>query len=505
MTNGRSKPKETKKASAAKATEAAETPVLHQNDWNLISIINSKDWTSISEAVKLSKLNRDAVLRSVFTLKEINAAEVKEQTNNTYSLTEEGQRFLKEGYPEQKVAEAAEKGTAIDKLTDEQRRIGVPWALKNGWIEVQLGKLKRKQKPEGYALQDGLKLINEGKVPDKKILDILVSRKNAEMKASKAYEVRLTAKGEKLKGKVKEQPKESVSELTSEMITSGKWKTASLRRYNVEAEVEAPASGSQHPLTAYIEKVRDIFVALGFEEMEGQEVESSFWNFDALFTPQDHPARELHDTFYLKQPKYVSFPNDVAEKVKQVQESSWKYTWDPSVAEQAILRTHTTPVSARTLVEIAKGKKKPGKYFVIGRIYRNEATDYSHLAEFHQIEGIVVWKNANFRHLLGLLEEFYKRLGFRKVRFRPHYFPYTEPSLEIDVYLEDRKKWLELGGAGIFRPEVTKPLWGDYPVLAWGLGLERALMIQMGEKYLAKFYQNDLHWLKDNAVLRLKQ
>jgi len=484
---------------------SSDFSTLHQNDWMLISAIKSKDLVSIDEAAKLSKLNRDAVLRSAFTLKELKLIEIKEDAKESFNITAEGERFLNEGYPEQKVAEAAEKGTQIEKLTEEQRRVGVPWALKNGWIDVSLGKLKLRAKPKSYALTEGLKQIKEGRVPDKKVLDLLISRKNATMKVSKNYEIRLTAEGKKAAEKAKEKPSSEVNELTHEMITSGKWKEIVLRKYNTEAEVEKPIFGTQHPLTSYIEKVRDIFVSMGFEEMEGPEVESSFWNFDALFTPQDHPARELHDTFYLNQPKYVSFPNDVAEKVKQAQESSWKYSWDPNIAEQTVLRTHTTPVSARTLVEIAKKKKTPGKYFVIGRVYRNEATDFSHLAEFHQIEGIVVWKKANFRHLIGLLQEFYNRLGFRKIRFRPHYFPYTEPSLEIDVYLEERKQWLELGGAGIFRPEVTKPLWGDYPVLAWGLGLERTLLLQMGEKDLRKFYQNDLHWLRSNAVLKLKQ
>ncbi len=479
---------------------------LHQNDLTLASAIKKKDWTGIEEAAKLSGLNKDAVLRSAFTLRDFELIEIKEQSKETYKLTAEGQRFLKEGYPEQKIAVIAEKGASIDKLSDEEKKIGLPWALKNGWIEVSAGKIKLKEKPKGYSLIEGLKQTSEGLVPDKKILDILLSRKNIEMKVTKNYEIKLTTEGMKVAEKTKEKTAApEVNELTHEMIVSGKWKDIALRRYNTEADVEKPAYGSKHPLSAYIEKVRDIFLSMGFEEMEGPEVESSFWNFDALFTPQDHPARELHDTFYLKRPAYMPFPTDVSEKVKQMHESVWKYSWDPNVAEQAVLRTHTTPVSARTLVDIAKKKKKPGKYFVIDRVYRNEATDFSHLAEFHQIEGIVVWKKANFRHLLGLLEEFYKRLGFRKTRFRPHYFPYTEPSLEIDVYLENRKQWIELGGAGIFRPEVTRPLWGDYPVLAWGLGLERTLLLQMGEKDLRKFYQNDLHWLKDNAVLKLKQ
>ncbi|MEM2948009.1 MAG: hypothetical protein QXG02_00580, partial [Candidatus Anstonellales archaeon] len=134
-------------------------------------------------------------------------------------------------------------------------------------------------------------------------------------------------------------------------------------------------------------------------------------------------------------------------------------------------------------------------FFSIGRVFRNEATDFKHLAEFHQIEGIVVWKKANFRHLLGVLKEFYSRLGFEKIRFRPSYFPYTEPSLEVEVFFEPRNEWMELGGAGIFRPEVCKPLGATWPVLAWGLSLERPLMMMLGLEDIRTFYKNDLRWL----------
>ncbi|MCS7109522.1 MAG: phenylalanine--tRNA ligase subunit alpha, partial [Candidatus Micrarchaeota archaeon] len=160
----------------------------------------------------------------------------------------------------------------------------------------------------------------------------------------------------------------------------------------------------------------------------------------------------------------------------------------------------TTTLSAHTLVKLRKGKRsKPGKFFAIGRVYRNEATDFKHLAEFYQIEGIVAWKKATFRDLLGILSEFYKRQGI-KIRFRPHYFPYTEPSVEVDRWDEKRGEWIEFAGAGILRPEVSIPLWGSYPVLAWGMSLERPLMSILNVKDIRIPYQNDIYWISDSQI-----
>jgi phenylalanyl-tRNA synthetase alpha chain len=232
--------------------------------------------------------------------------------------------------------------------------------------------------------------------------------------------------------------------------------------------------------------------------MEGSLIESSFWNFDALFQPQDHPARELADTFYLKSKAPLPADKRLIQRVKKAHEEGWLYPWDPKEASRAVLRTHTTALSARYVASTKD--RKPRKYFAIGRVFRNEATDYKHLAEFHQVEGIIVWEGAKFTDLLGILKEFYSKLGFEKIRFRPSFFPYTEPSLEIEVYFEKRKQWMELGGAGIFRPEVSMPLAGVYPVLAWGLSLERPLMLSMGIEDIRTPYKNDLEFLKSARV-----
>ena len=216
--------------------------------------------------------------------------------------------------------------------------------------------------------------------------------------------------------------------------------------------------------------------------------------------PQDHPARELHDTFYLSEPaSFVINEKEIVDAVKEIHEDGgntgskgWGASWSKETAQQALLRTHTTVGTIRYL---SNNPTPPARVFSVGRVFRREALDSTHLPEFTQVEGIIVEPEANFGMLIGVLKEFYRRMGFNDVRVRPAYFPYTEPSLEVEVKFG--KKWLELGGAGIFRPEVTSPFDIECPVLAWGLGLERLAMLHLDLEDIRMLYQSDLKWLKE--------
>jgi len=300
--------------------------------------------------------------------------------------------------------------------------------------------------------------------------------------------------------------------LMPDMIKNGEWEeidnrlrlhlrgeTYSSRTYDVTLLSERIYPGKKHPYQRLIQRMRDIMLEMGFAEIKGEIVQSSFWNFDALFQPQDHPAREMQDTFYLESKAEIPFfqkVKDMHERGGDVGSTGWGGRWSPEVARQEVLRTHTT---AMTIKYLADNPTPPVKAFAIDRVYRREAIDATHLPEFEQLEGVVMDRGVTFRHLLGVLKEFYSKMGFYQVRFRPSYYPYTEPSVDAEVYVEDLG-WIELGGAGIFRREVTAPFGIEHPVLAWGQGVGRLAMLRLGLKDLRLLYQSDIGWLRDTPL-----
>ena len=419
-----------------------------------------------------------------------------EKQGRRVELTDEGRRYAEHGLPEKVLTDALKAGP----LSFEEARkrvhafdIALQWAKKNGWVQVKDGKLALAKQPGAIAEQDALKALAAGKEVDAVILEKLVWRKLARIESEAVTETK------KLVGK-------EVADLTPELLKTGLWKDVRFRPYNVQAAGARLNAGKLHVLTVFEQKVRRIYLDLGFIETEGPFVESGFWNFDALYQPQDHPARDLADTFYMRTPAAAKLPQAFVDPVRIVHENGgrtgslgWRYKWSEAVARKNVMRTHNTAVSARSLTAF----KPPFKSFCIGRVFRNETVDYKHLPEFVQVDGIVVDENVCFKDLLGYLKEFFRRMGLTKIRFTPSYFPNTEMSAQIEVYFDDRKEWLELGGSGIFRPEVTEPLGIKEPVLAWGLGFERPIMLRMGLNDIRNFYyRNDLKMLREAKVLQ---
>ncbi|HIK46734.1 MAG TPA: phenylalanine--tRNA ligase subunit alpha [Leptolyngbyaceae cyanobacterium M65_K2018_010] len=276
-----------------------------------------------------------------------------------------------------------------------------------------------------------------------------------------------------------------VTTLTSELILSGQWRQVTLKPYDIHTEVPDVPYGRPTILTQCIQRIRDIFLNMGFDEMTGTIVESAFWNFDALFTPQDHPAREVQDTFYLANPQTVALPadSDLIERVKRIHEANYGGQWTEAEASRAILRAQTTTSTARRLYQL---QGQAGKYFSIDRVFRNETVDRTHLAEFHQIEGVVVGELLSVRTLMAYLTYFYERLGFQELKFKPTYNPYTEPSLEVFAYHPPSDRYIEVGNSGLFRQEMLAPLGcGHKSTVAWGLGLERIAMLLYGVEKLS--------------------
>ena len=297
-----------------------------------------------------------------------------------------------------------------------------------------------------------------------------------------------------------------LEKLTPEILASGAWRGKSLRPIDVEAKAPHFYPGRRHPVRDFIKEVRETYISMGFTELQGRSVHPGFWNFDALFIPQDHPSREMQDTFYLEGLSDEGMHRSgVVANVASTHESGWKtgskgwgYHWRIEEARRLVLRTHNTVLTVKALSE---SKERETRVFAVSKVYRNENLDYKHLAEFYQMDGIMVGEGLNVRHLMGFLTEFYKKLGMSEVKLWPTYFPYTEPSLEVIGYSKSVNAWIELSGSGVFRPEVTLPLGVKVPVLAWGPGIERLMMMRYGLDDMRALYGTDLSWLRSRREL----
>ncbi len=297
----------------------------------------------------------------------------------------------------------------------------------------------------------------------------------------------------------------TVGVITPEILADGSWRNANFRRYQLDIPPAKIHTGRLHPYRQFLDTVRKRFVALGFSEMRGSLAENEFWNNDALFMPQFHPARDIHDVYYLDDGIEVPHPDpELENRVARAHENGaetggrgWGYSFSRKQSLQTILRSQGTALSARTL---ASNPDIPGKYFGIARCFRYDQVDSTHLPDFFQVEGIVLGEQINFRHLLGLLRLFAEEIaGASDYKFLPGYFPFTEPSVEMHIK-HPVLGWVEGGGAGLFRPEVCLPLGINVPVIAWGLGLDRMAMLAMGLEDIRDLITPDLSRLRGIKV-----
>ncbi len=474
---------------------------------------------SVEGIEKKSGLDNVSVLRALKFLESKSVLKLKTSVKTIVELGTNGVYYKKNNLPERKlltVLEAnnhieLEEAKKISKLSENEFKVSLG-ALKNkAMITMAAGKLSLNASKEELSkksfeeqLIDTLPVEKESLSAELLYaLESLKKRKDiVEIKEKQVIDFELTSLGKQIAGK--EIKSDLLEEVSSEIIKD--WARGhKFRKYDISAGVPVLHGGKRHFVNQSIEYAKRIWTDLGFKEMTGPITDSSFWIFDALFTPQDHPAREMQDTFFIKEVSAKLPDSKIVRAVKQAHEEGiggskgWKSKWTEKEAQKVVLRTHTTGLSARTLAQL-KPSDLPAKYFAIGKVFRNETVDWSHGFEFYQTEGIVIDPNANLRHLLGYLREFYEKMGYKKIKFVPSFFAYTEPSVEIQVWHPEKKIWLELGGAGIFRPEVTVPLLGKpIPVLAWGQGFDRIITEFYKIKDLREMYSNDL---KD---LRLKR
>jgi len=289
---------------------------------------------------------------------------------------------------------------------------------------------------------------------------------------------------------------EEVGNLTPDMLKTGAWKNERFRRYNIDVPPTRVLPGRSNPYCVFLEHLKDKLASLGFEEFDGPLVETEFWNGDALFMPQFHSARDIHDVYSMKDPTHAKkIEQPWLDQVAATHENGWKtgsrgwgYGFDREFTRRLILRSQGTVLSAKALPHA----KVPGKYFGVVRCFRYDKVDATHLADFYQTEGIVLGEEVNLRTLLGLLKMFAEEVAMAKeVKYVPGFFPFTEPSVEVHIK-HPTLGWFELGGSGIFRPEVTEPLGVKVPVLAWGLGIDRMALISMGLRDIRELFSNSI-------------
>jgi len=472
----------------------------------------------ISEICKKSNLDMVSVLRTLDYLENKGIVKVNTEKIKIIDVGVNGALYRKKGLPERRLLQLLDQKRILSiqeaqkdsGLSPDEFKASLGALKKKALIEMKNGKLVLNASKEEIAKKsleelfiESLPINEKDLTPEQNFsLKSLMKRKDLILiEEKKKIDLEVTDLGREVMNS-KELGKELIEQITPEILRSEKnWKGKKFRRYDLSVPVPKINGGKRHFVNSAIDYIKKIWTEMGFVEENGNMIQSSFWNFDALFQPQDHPARELADTFFIN--KNTELPDKkVVAKVKEAHEKGidgskgWNYSWNEDISKQLVLRTHTTAVSSQTLYNLDE-KDLPMKLFAVGKCFRNETVDWCHGFEFYQTEGVVIDPNANFRHLLGYLKQFYKKMGYDKIRFRPAYFPYTEPSVEVDVWHEERKVWLELGGAGMMRPEVSVALLGkNIPILAWGQGVDRIIMDYYKIKDLRELYKNNITQLR---------
>ncbi|MEM3154663.1 MAG: phenylalanine--tRNA ligase subunit alpha [Candidatus Woesearchaeota archaeon] len=480
----------------------------------------------LEDLASASGLKDVEAMRALQWLENKKAVVIETEPQELIVLGKNGQEYAKKGLPERRFLLAIkEKEIPLGKLADKT-------GLSKEEVNICLGLLRQKgaitllkEKELIVKITDnGKRLLNsefieekflkrkfparleELKAEEKQALEQLKKRKDIiQTETKKIKKSKLTDLGRKLVA-TGVRDENIVDTTTPQILQEGAWKGKTFRRYDVTINVPKIYGGKKQPYKAFLEWVRAKFVSLGFQEMDGPLVETEFWNMDALYMPQFHSARDIHDAYYVKEPKYGKLDEKLVKKVQAAHEhgihgsTGWRYQFDEQRTHRHVLRTQGTACSARMLA--SKNLQIPGKYFGITRVFRHDVIDATHLPDFNQTEGIVIEEGLTFRHLVGLLSMFAKEFAdAEEIRIVPGYFPFTEPSAELYAK-HPQLGWIELGGAGIFRPEVVTPLLGkNISVLAWGLGIDRIGMFKLGLKDIRNLFSHDITFLRNSTVI----
>ncbi|WP_254762597.1 phenylalanine--tRNA ligase subunit alpha [Natrinema marinum] len=497
----------------------------------VLEAANADEATPVDALAAATELPPETVTGAVFELEDEGLVAVSERVDETVALTDEGRDYVDEGLPEIRLYEAALEAGADDDPVSMGQVIGAS-GLEGGAVDIALSNYARK----GYGVIDSGELTADpdadpdadaeavaledladaddapvdGVAVDGGTLEQLERRGLLDRRESTVREVTLTeaAVTELMAGI---ETAETVGQVTPELLTSGEWADVEFSEYNVEADAERFEGGKVHILRQTAERVKDVLVGMGFQEMEGPHVDADFWINDCLFMPQDHPARTHWDRFALENPTHIDdLPEDLVERVERAHKQGvgpdgegYHSPWDEDFARALALRGHTTSLSTRYLSGEEIGDlEPPQRYFSVEKVYRNDTLDPTHLLEFFQIEGWVMAEDLSVRDLMGTFEEFYAQFGITDIEFKPHYNPYTEPSFELFGTHPTTGELVEIGNSGIFREEMLEPLGVDCDVMAWGLALERLLMLMYGFEDIRDIHGTlcDLELLRETEV-----
>jgi phenylalanyl-tRNA synthetase alpha chain len=470
-----------------------ERIAVSESEYYILKLLTDKGIKQfkLEEGEKLIGVEKSKLASILKLLESKNLIKINENRIRIIKLTDKGKKVLEEGLPEEKLIDILKDKGSIDiivikELLKEDANVAIGQAKKLKIIDLKDGKViltvnYNDAKNLVNKIKSMLQNMNFDADTEKDMLSRGLIKEDYVKETIVIVEEGVINKVEVL-----------ASKLTHELLAKGIWKNLKLREYDITSEPPTVYPARKHYFIEFIEELKDVMKELGFKEVDGPLVEIELFNFDMLFQPQDHPAREIHDTLWIKDPRNsdISEMRDLVDRVSKVHERGWKYKFSQEISARYVLRSQTTSVSARLLLNKFS---PPIRYFTIGKVYRSDVIDASHLPEFHQLDGIMGDYNYTFKDLLGILKEFGERLGI-EIKFKPGYFPFTEPSVEGYAKIND--KWIELFGAGLFRPEVLEMAGIDYRVGAWGMGVERLIMARLGLSDIRHLYETNYDFLR---------
>ena len=490
----------------------------------VLEAASATDERTIGDLAAETGLKPETVTGAAFELRDDGLLDVTETTHERAELTDEGARYVDEGLPERRLYRAGQELGAADAPVSMGEVIGAA-DLDGPAVDIALSNFARKglgsidagelsvdpdADPSDDPEMEALEALAAGSPPAADaVVDRLDSRGLVRIVESVTRAVTLTDAGvDALMTGV--ETAETVAELTPELLASGEWRDVEFASYDVEADAPPATGGRKHVLRRTADRVKDVLVGMGFQEMAGPHADSDFWINDCLFMPQDHPARTHWDRFALDVEPMDDIPETLLSRVERAHREGWgedgdgyHSPWSADFAREIALRGHTTSLSARHLSGEAMGElEPPQRFFSIEKAYRNDTLDATHLLEFFQIEGWVMAEDLSVRDLMGTFTEFYEQFGITDVEFKPHYNPYTEPSFELFGRHPETGEMIEIGNSGIFRPEMLEPLGVDCDVMAWGLALERLFMLATGAEDIRDVHGTlvDLEYLRTEEV-----